>query len=80
MKENIASLPHTAGLRTTLRAIETRRAKQVFIAEDADIFVKRRIQEACLSLDIQYSYVPTMKELGEACALQVSAACAAIVK
>lgn len=79
MNIQIKDRPHTVGLRTTLRAVETGKAVQVFIAEDADIFVTRRIQEACSAMNVAYERVPSMRELGKACGVDVKAACAAIV-
>ena len=79
MPEQIKLVPHTAGLHTTVKAIEAGKAKQVFIAEDCDVFVSRRIRELCAQCGIAYSYVPTMKELGESCGLEVKTACAALI-
>ena len=78
--ESIMDKPHTAGLRTTLRAIEIGKAVKVFIAEDADVFVRRRAQEAAQGKGIRYEYVPGMKELGEKSGLSIKTACAALLK
>jgi len=79
MNIQIKDRPHTVGLRTTLRAVESGKAVQVFIAEDADVFVTRRIQEACTGMNVPYERVPSMKELGMSCGVEVKAACAALV-
>ena len=78
--EVISDKPHTAGLRTTLRAIESGKAAKAFIAEDADVFVRRRVQEAASAASVPYEYVPSMKDLGESCGLSVKTACAALTK
>lgn len=78
--ETLKDRPHTAGLRTTLRAIEAGNVLRVFIAEDADVFVRRRVQEASAEKGIAYEYVPEMKELGERCGLGIRTACAALLK
>ena len=78
--ESIKDRPHTAGMRTTLRAIETGNALRVFIAEDADVFVRRRVQEASAKKGTAYEYVPSMKELGESSGLSIKTACAALLK
>lgn len=78
--ELLKDKPHTAGLRTTLRAIEAGKALKVFIAEDADVFVRRRVQEASNEKGISYEYVPEMKQLGENCGLAIKTACAALLK
>ena len=78
--ESIKDRAHTAGMRTTLRALEAGRALKTFIAEDADVFVRRRIQEASAEKGVAYEYVPTMKELGEKSGLAIKTACAALLK
>ena len=78
--ESIKDRPHTAGMRTTLRAIEAGSALKVFIAEDADVFVRRRVQEASAEKGVSYEYVPSMKELGECSGLSLKTACAALLK
>lgn len=72
--------PHTAGLRTTERAIKTGSAVIVYVAEDADIYVKRRIQELAAQAGVPCEKVPAMAQLGEECGLQVKTACAAELK
>lgn len=72
--------PHTVGMRTTLRAIENGKAELVFLAEDADVFVTRRVQESCKAKNVAYERVSSMKDLGEACEVSVKTACAAILK
>jgi len=80
MLEKLTTDNKTVGMRTTIRAIENGRALHAFIAEDADVFITRRVQELCQNADIPYTRVNTMKELGEACGVQVKAACAALLK
>ena len=80
MLERLKTEPKTVGMRTTVRAIENGSAIHAFIANDADVFITRRVQELCQQKDIEYTRVDTMKELGEACGVQVPTACAAIKK
>ncbi len=79
MLERLNTSVKTVGMRTTIRAIENGRALHAFIAEDADVFITRRVQELCQMKDIPYTRVESMKMLGEACGVQVPTACAAIV-
>ena len=78
--EELKNGPHTVGLRTTLRAVQSGKALRVYVAEDADVFVRRRVQEVCAAQDVECVKVPAMKELGSACSLQVKAACAALLR
>ena len=78
MLERLKTEPKTVGMRTTVRAIENGDVIHAFIANDADVFITRRVQELCQQKDIEYTRVDTMKQLGEACGVQVPTACAAI--
>ena len=78
--EELRNGPHTVGLRTTLRAVQSDKALRVYVAEDADVFVRRRVQEVCAEHGTECVKVPSMKELGSFCQLQVKAACAALLR
>ena len=74
--DELKTREHTAGMRTTLRAVESGRAEKVYIAEDADVFVRRRVQELCQQSNVPYEYVPDMKTLGGLAGLPIKTACA----
>ena len=80
MLEKLKTEEKTVGLRTTVRLIENDQALHAFIAEDADVFITRRVQELCQTHSVEYTRVSSMKELGEVCGVQVPTACAAIKK
>lgn len=68
------------GTKQTARAVESGQAAVVFLAEDADEYIKRRIGQLCEDHGIIVESVDTMKKLGEMCGIQVGAATAAILK
>ena len=78
--DELRNAPHTAGMRTTLRAVESGKAERVFIAEDADVFVRKHVQEVCKAQNVPYEYVPDMKTLGGKAGLEIKTACAAILR
>ncbi len=78
--DELKTREHTAGMRTTLRAVESGRAEKVYIAEDADVFVRRRVQELCQQSNVPYEYVPDMKTLGGLAGLPIKTSCAAVLK
>ena len=80
MLEELTSSEKVVGAKQVLRAIQAGGVKRVYIASDADVFVTRPVYDACRSAGIEVREVPSMKALGEACALKVRAAAAAIVK
>lgn len=70
----------TIGIKQTIKAIQADNAREVFLARDVDEYVAVKIKDQCSKFDITIIMVDTMKELGEACGIQVGAATAAIMK
>ncbi|NLO46836.1 MAG: 50S ribosomal protein L7Ae-like protein [Clostridiales bacterium] len=67
------------GVNQARKAVIKGTAKAVFIAEDAERRIVNSIRELCESNDIEVVPVPTMKELGEACGINVGAAAAVLL-
>lgn len=67
------------GLKQTRKALSARRARCVFLAEDADPAVTDALAGQCRAEEIPCVMVPSMKELGTACGIQVGAAAAALL-
>ncbi len=78
--ERIKANPHVVGLKQTKKAIEADKASLVFIAEDADGYVVYPLEKQCEEKSVKVIRVPSMKELGKACHVDVPTAFAAIVK
>lgn len=68
------------GTKQVKRAILNESANTVFIAEDAENKVIKDIEKLCEEKSVDIIYVDTMKELGNACGIEVSAASAALLK
>ncbi len=68
-----------AGMRQTMKAIESNTARAVFIARDAEEKVTSPAVSYCMEKEIPVFYVDTMAELGKACNIKVGAAMAAIL-
>ncbi len=68
------------GLRETEKAIESEKARKVYLAKDAEEKIKIPIEKKCEKKEINIEYVETMQELGEACSIDRGAATAAILK
>lgn len=68
------------GLNQTTKAIEHGAAREVFVARDADQRLVSRIAALAQQHNIPLVWVETMRQLGEACNIQVGAATAAIVE
>ncbi|ADL06904.1 L7Ae/L30e/S12e/Gadd45 family ribosomal protein [Thermosediminibacter oceani] len=80
MLNKLKSAPKkTVGTKQTLKAVERDQAAVVFIAQDAEEHVVSGLKELCQQKGVEVVPVATMKELGEACGIDVGAASAAIL-
>ena len=70
----------TVGLKQTLKVVQKGEAQVVFLARDVDDYVSKKVKEQCEKHNIPITFVDSMKELGEACGIEVGAATAAIIK
>lgn len=67
------------GIKQVTKAVTKGVATCVFTADDADARVLAPLVRLCTEKDVAVVHVPTMKELGRACAIEVGAAAAAHV-
>jgi large subunit ribosomal protein L7A len=67
------------GTKKATRMIELGLATEVFVAKDADPRLTIRMVNLCKKMDVQVTYVDSMKLLGKACGIEVGAAVAAVV-
>lgn len=79
MQELLSSKEKVVGLKQTVKAIKSDNAVRVYVAIDADEYIKASVREACSQKKLEITYINTMKELGEACGIDISASTAAIV-
>lgn len=80
MQELKASKRRVVGLKQAVKAIKSGAAKKVYLAKDADDFIKQSVLDACIDKDIQIIYADSMKELGDACGIDIGTSTAAILK
>ncbi len=78
--ERIKTSTYVVGLKQTKKAIESGKARLVFIANDADGYVVHPLKELCSEKGVEIILVESMKELGKACHIDVPTAFATIVK
>lgn len=62
------------------KALQNRQVKFVYLAGNADPVITAPLEKMCREVQVAYSWVPTMKELGCACGIDVGAAAAAVVE
>lgn len=68
------------GTKQTMKAVENGVAAEVYVAEDCERRLFDKIVSLCQQHGVDITYVPTMKQLGEACGIEVGSAMAAVVK
>lgn len=67
------------GVKQTLRMIEQGRLSEVYIAKDADSFVTKGVERAAEKSGVRVTRVPSKRQLGARCGIEIGAAVAGIV-
>ena len=80
MLEKLKNAAKVVGTRRLLRAIQNGEIEEAYVARDADLFILRQVREACAAAGVRMIEVDTMKELGQACGVEVKTASAGIRK
>ena len=80
MLEKLKNAAKVVGTRRLLRAIQNGEIEEAYVARDADLFIIRQVREACNTAGVRMVEVDTMKELGQACGVEVKTASAGIRK
>ena len=78
MLEKLKNAEKVVGTRRLLRAIGAGEIAEVYIGADADLFIVRQVREACTKAGVRLIEAPSMKELGQACGIEVRCAAAGI--
>ena len=68
------------GTRRLVRAIQAGEIAEAYIARDADLFIVRQVRQACNEAGVRMVEADSMKQLGEACGIEVKTASAGIRK
>ena len=80
MLEMLKTAPKVVGIKQSTRAVRDGKAQVVFIAKDADRHITQQLENLCSEKSIEMITVDTMRELGDACGIDVGAAAAVILK
>lgn len=67
------------GTKQAMRTVELGRAREVYVAKDADPRITIRMVNLCKKMGVKVTYVDSMKQLGKACGIEVGAAMAAVM-
>jgi large subunit ribosomal protein L7A len=80
MLDGLRSPQRIAGMKQVLKAVTKHSLECVYIAADADEYLIEKLRNACGEAGIPVIEAESMAELGEACGIDVGAACAGILK
>ncbi len=67
------------GAKQIRKALNAGKAKKVFLAANADPAITEPLMSACRKHGVNYVWVASMADLGNACGIEVGAAAAAVV-
>lgn len=77
------ALPELVGKKTVVgakqlrKALNSGRAKKVYLAQNADPAITEPLEALCQLKSVEYAWVKSMTDLGNACGIEVGAAAAA---
>ena len=80
MPHRLAMGETVVGTRSLLRAMKEGTIRIAYIGSDADLFIRRKVEEACAEANVPLVEVSTMQELGRLCKSPVPAAAAGLKK
>lgn len=81
MPERLQLAKHIAvGAKQTVKALQSRTAQVVYVAQDADAHITQPLRRQCEVLGVELVQVDTMANLGRSCRIQVGAAAAAVLQ
>jgi large subunit ribosomal protein L7A len=78
--EALKNANRVIGIKQVTKAVNKGFVESVFLADDADERVLKPLEELCESKNIEVIKVSAMKDLGQACMIEVGAAAAAVLK
>lgn len=80
MLEALRNSRKVVGTRRLIRAVLTGEVVEVYLAQDADLFIVRQVRDACNRMGVRIIEVESMKQLGDACGVDVKTATAGICR
>ena len=75
----LGSHKHVVGAKQIRKALTSGTARRVFLAKNADPAITEPLAALCQHNSVEYAWVRSMADLGNACGIEVGAAAAAIV-
>jgi len=80
MLEKLDNSRKVVGLRRLMKALAQGEIATAYLADDAEMYIRTQVTEACEKAGARLIVVETMAELGEACGVEVKTAAAGLRK
>ena len=80
MVEKLDNDRKVVGTRRLLKALANSGIETVYLASDADMYIRTQVTQACEAAGARLVMVPEMAELGKACGVEVKTAAAGLRK
>ena len=80
MLEKLDDSRKVVGLRRLMKALAQNGIATAYLADDAEMYIRTQVTEACEKAGAKLIVVPTMAELGRACGVEVKTAAAGLRK
>lgn len=80
MLEDLVGGEFVVGTKQVQKALAADALQRVYIAEDADAHLRTKLLADCERAHVATVSVANMKQLGNACSIEVGAACAGLFK
>lgn len=77
--DELRDVPKVVGVKQTTKALQRNEVAVLYIANDAESRITEPIETQAKAKGIEIKKVPSMKELGKACGIEVGAAVAALL-
>ncbi|SDF98371.1 large subunit ribosomal protein L7A [Selenomonas sp. WCT3] len=78
--DTLKSANRVIGIKQATKAVKRGNVQTVYVADDADDRVIEPLKALCQESEIPVGHAETMKELGQACGIEVGAAAVAVLK
>lgn len=75
----LSGVKHVVGAKQIRKALNAGSARQVYLAKNADPAIIEPLIALCRHHCVEYAWVKSMADLGQACGIEVGAAAAAVV-
>ena len=76
----LKDMQRVVGLKQSCKAIGRNQAELAYLADDTEPYIAESFKELCEEKGVEVVFVPSGRELAKACKVEVSTACAVLLK